>query len=539
VRDRAAAAGAAPWLLPSRLPVGREAGALFSEGPDRDLYAYAEARTTEQLGEEIATLARKIHVATHRMLVLLARFDAHEGWKATGHRGGAEWLAWRTGMDLHTAREHVRVARSLRQLPETSASMAKGKLSFSKVRALTRVAEPESEAELLEVAEQCSAARLERVVRSWKAENREDEAARAERLHRSRRLSVFPGEDGMYAVQGRMEPEVGALLMRAIEAASDALYREERGREALGSGRSDFERSLSRRSETPGGRSGELGRRAPVRDARAEAARRRADALGLLAERALAAGFGGGSPRQGSDPAAESGEEVSSDACENAAAGEVDSGGVEAVLGADSGSGAAADSGGQTTEVSAIPAPLSGTRAERYQVLLHVDADTLSADREPGRSELEDGTRVPAETSRRLACDAAVVRVEHGPHGRVLDVGRRTRSIPPALRRALEVRDRGCRFPGCGLRFTEGHHVEHWADGGATSLDNCLLLCRHHHRLVHEGGWKIEWRGAGRAVFVDPRGRRHGDEPPEEEIRQRRRKLWTQRGDQIAFRVLD
>ena len=104
----------------------------------------------------------------------------------------------------------------------------------------------------------------------------------------------------------------------------------------------------------------------------------------------------------------------------------------------------------------------------------------------------------------------------HDRDGRILDVGRRTRTIPPSLRRALEARDRGCRFPGCGSRFTDGHHVRHWADGGATSLDNCLLLCRFHHRLVHEEGWKVEWWGAGKPgarhpVFLDPRGGIHFD----------------------------
>lgn len=94
----------------------------------------------------------------------------------------------------------------------------------------------------------------------------------------------------------------------------------------------------------------------------------------------------------------------------------------------------------------------------------------------------------------------------------------RTRTIPPALRRALEVRDRACRFPGCGLRFTDGHHVVHWADGGETSLRNCVLLCRHHHRLVHEGGWTVAWWGEGRPVFHDPRGGAHYDggwKPPQ------------------------
>ena len=146
-----------------------------------------------------------------------------------------------------------------------------------------------------------------------------------------------------------------------------------------------------------------------------------------------------------------------------------------------------------------------------------MEAETLKAEGEPGRSELEDGTRVSAETSRRLSCDSGLVRIAHTPDGSILDVGRRTRTIPPALRRALEARDGGCRFPACGLRFAEGHHVTHWSEGGETSLGNCVLLCRFHHRLVHEGGWRVGWWGPGRAVFFDARGGTHFDgrwQPP-------------------------
>jgi hypothetical protein len=212
------------------------------------------------------------------------------------------------------------------------------------------------------------------------------------------------------------------------------------------------------------------------------AAQQRADAMGLLAERALAAGFGG-----------------------SEASGEGDT-------------------------------PVSGSRAERYQVVLHVEPETLREEEDScargehdgeaccshmavrgehhdggSRSELEDGTRVSAETSRRLSCDASVVPIHHAQDGSILDVGRKTRTIPPSLRRALDARDQGCRFPGCGLRFTEAHHLKHWADGGETSLENCVLLCRYHHRLMHEEGWKADWWGPGRAVFYDPRGGAHSD----------------------------
>ncbi len=321
----------------------------------------------------------------------------------------------------------------------TRASMARGELSFSKVRALTRVATPSNEADLLELARGCTTARTEKIVRAGKKHSRASEADLERELHESRSLSVFPDDEGMYVVRGKLPAEVGALLMRAIEAASDAIWRNERAklpaevREAL---RSHGERR---------GCSGTAEARPHESESRRAAARRRADALALIAERAMGAGFGG---------------------CDD---------------------------------------PISGTRAERYQVMLHVSAETLREDAEPDRSHLEDGTRVSAETSRRLSCDTAVVRVAHG-ESQLLDVGRRTRTIPPALRRALDVRDGGCRFPGCGLRFTDAHHVKHWADGGETSLGNCLLLCRHHHRLVHEEGWRVRWAGAPR---VHRPARRH------------------------------
>jgi len=160
----------------------------------------------------------------------------------------------------------------------------------------------------------------------------------------------------------------------------------------------------------------------------------------------------------------------------------------------------------------------SGTRAERYQVMVHCDAATLAAEGEPGRSDL-DGIRVSAETSRRMACDAAVVAMVHAKDGSLLkdssllNVGRRTRTIPPHIRRALEERDRGCRFPGCGCRFTEAHHVKHWADGGETSLRNTLLLCRRHHRAVHEGQVKVSVNRDGTVLFVTPSGKILADAP--------------------------
>ena len=111
-----------------------------------------------------------------------------------------------------------------------------------------------------------------------------------------------------------------------------------------------------------------------------------------------------------------------------------------------------------------------------------------------------------AETSQRLACDASRVVMRHDGEGRLLEVGARTRTIPPALRRALHHRDQGCRFPGCGLRFTQGHHLRHWAHGGPTTLSNLTLLCRRHHRAVHEEGYQVARLPDGALQFRRPNG---------------------------------
>ncbi len=458
----------------------------------------------DQLGHEIAVLSAHIESATQRLLAMIARFDEGRGWESAGFRSCAEWLAHRTGIDRGAARERVRAARALRELPLIDEALARGELTFSKVRALTRVAEPETEGELLEMARGSTAAELERMVRGWKLGTLKEEEERDEWRHRNRCFSVFPDLDGSYVVKGRLTPEVGALLMRAIEAASDHLYRKETTEEAHYDTR-------GRVRETD-----HQGKRRKARDTEAAAARRRADALALLVERGMTVGLGGG------DVSAEE------------------------------------------------PAP-SGTSAERYQVMVHVDLATLKephpldratahhrkrarktrldhivedvhisaetsrrltcdasvvpvvrTDAEPsgpatpsrcdcGRKP-RDGRAQRGQTSRRLTCDASMVPVVNGEGGRStpsLNLGRRTRTVSAPLRRTLEARDRGCRFPGCGSRFTDAHHIRHWADGGETSLRNCILLCRHHHRLVHEGGWSVEPRGEGRVIFFDPRGGMH------------------------------
>jgi hypothetical protein len=149
-------------------------------------------------------------------------------------------------------------------------------------------------------------------------------------------------------------------------------------------------------------------------------------------------------------------------------------------------------------------------------VVVHVDAAALADPDQPGQSVLEDGEHVSAETSRRLARDASRVLMRQDADGNVIEVGDRTRTIPPALRRALHARDHGCRFPGCGLPFTQGHHIRHWAQGGPTTLSNLTLLCRRHHRSVHEDGFQLTRLSDGELDFRMPDGQplRNAPRPP-------------------------
>ncbi len=155
---------------------------------------------------------------------------------------------------------------------------------------------------------------------------------------------------------------------------------------------------------------------------------------------------------------------------------------------------------GGKASAGAPPAP------DRCQVVIHVDRDLTASDTTL-RAELDDGTHVAAETLRRVCCDGGVVTAVVDETGQVLDIGRRTRAIPAAIRRALWIRDQGCRFPGCANeRFLHGHHLQHWLHGGRTSLDNLVMLCSFHHRQIHEGGFSIRLAANGDVEVRAPGG---------------------------------
>ena len=382
-------------------------------------------------GEEIALLSAHQDATAFVSLAKIREFDENEGW-ATAYRGFlscAHWLSWRTGLDSGAAREKVRVAKALGRLALISEAMRRGKISYSKVRALTRIATAENEEELLHFARAGTAAHVERLVRAYRRVDRQKgdgDLEETEVRHASRYCHIFTDDDGMVVIKARLEPESGAAFQLALNAALEVL----------------FERS---RDEAEADR-------APGAEASAEEPieQRRADALTLVAEAALKGGL---------------------------------------------------DSGTR------------GTRGDRYQVVVHVDEDVLKDPQQSGTSILANGKHVSAETARRIACDAGKVVMTHAPDGSVVDVGRKTRTIPPAIRRALDHRDEGCRFPGCGLKFCDAHHIDHWANGGETKLDNLILLCRRHHRALHEAQFKVKRLADGELRFFSPKGRRINNAP--------------------------
>ena len=373
-----------------------------------------------RLGNCIAELSSRIQAATYELLCYLREFDRHYGWE--GFRSCAHWLNWRTGLDLGAAREKLRVAAALADLNHLSAAMACGRLSYSVVRGLTRVATPDNEAHLVAIACCATGAQVERLVRAWRQADREA-LPDAEKARLARRaLSTRVDEDGMVVLRARLTPEVGAVVLRALEAALE---------------------------QVPAGAEGE----------EAGIAQRRADALGLVAESALAGGLDPGRPGDRFQVTVH----------------------VEAeTLRSSEPINATADTSAETQAArEAAPGPAAPADAVAGQTHVEtVDAHHHAAagsGLDAGQAVIEQagGIHLGKHAARRIGCDSGGLVLIHAPDGGVLDVGRRTRTVPTAMRRALEGRDRnGCQFPGCNSRHCDAHHVVHWADGGATELSN-------------------------------------------------------------------
>ena len=450
----------------------------------------------ERLGDRIAELSSRIQAATYDLLVLIREFDAQSGW--SGFTSCAHWLSWRTGLAPGPAREHVRVARALGNLPKLSDAMRRGAVSYSKVRAVTRVATPETEQALLDAAQSGTAAHVEQIVRGWRRVDRAAERTEEQRRQDRRSLRTWVDEDGMVVVQGRLTPEVGAVLRRALEAACDQAQAQ---RDAAEAGDLNSEAADVAAAEE---------QLAP------SFAHRQADAMGVVAEWALAGGLDRGTAGDRYQVvvhvdagALEAQPDVSAGTSE-ATACDVEPAGDSEHVPAGTYASAEPESDSDGRDVSAGTPAGGGQRLRRSPgPCPGPSAADASEPATCSQTVLDEdgGIHVSAATARRLACDAAKVEMQHGVNGEILDVGRRTRTISPALRRALASRDGHCRFPGCRNRRTDAHHVVHWADGGETVLENLVLLCRRHHRAVHEEGFRITLDATGEVAFTRPDGR--------------------------------
>ena len=357
-------------------------------------------RELYELGERIAENAAHIDAAMHRLLADLREFDAREGWGYEGAISCAHWLSWRVGWDLATARDRVRVARRLGELPEIDQALGRGEISYSQARAMVRVGTTENQATLLEWARHATAAQLEKICSKYSAVRRAATKERdgdPPRRYMNRRTL----DDGMVRIECVLRAEEAELVWQTVTRAAREVSAE------------TFDH---------------------------------VDGLVALAQ------------------AAARGESL------------------------------------RTPVEVMVTVPMAA--------LVEGDASGEVA-------EVGDRDHVSAETARRLTCDAGVVDVVESETGEILSVGRKRRTIPSAIKRALRHRDGHCRFPGCNNRvFLDGHHLKHWAEGGETKLSNLVSLCSHHHRYVHEQGYRVELDAEQNPIFYKPSGRRLDDCPP-------------------------
>jgi hypothetical protein len=408
----------------------------------------------DELDAAICRLARQMNAQTYRLLVLIRDFDDRFGWAKWTFPNCALWLSWRCGLSHSAAREKVRTAHALRLMPLIAAAFAEGRLSYSKVRALTRVAGAHDEDLLLEYALQATAAEVEQRCRQIR-NARPESAATALRKWQRRSLTLWHNEArGLTTISVEVPVEEGELIAQALaravaagEAARGIEFAEPR----------DAVRDALRHPEEPSSSRSD-GWRA-----------QQADALVAIAKAYL------------------SGSEIRK---------------------------AGALRAGEASEAGEASRPV----ADHYQVVVHVDDSALRGG--AGRSDL------PIDTVKRLTCDGSVVRIVEDEHGTPLDVGRKRRTVSTPLRRALWSRDRGCTFPGCQShkRYVEAHHIRHWANGGSTNLENTTLLCSHHHKLLHEGRFRIRRDESGALRFhradgrVIPRGGYRLDDMRDDDI---------------------
>ena len=429
--------------------------------------------TTSELETSITRLCADLNAATYRQLSMIAEFDLRYGWGDDGVCSCAHWLNWRCGISLTAAREKVRVAHALKKLPKTSLAFASGQLSYSKARAITRVGTVHNEDCLLSYAHYGSASHLDKVVRLYRkqydsagqlmadyhkplfapdpdidpAQLSDEERFAAENEgamhnHDHRQLSSYWDEHGCLIIKARLTAEQGALVMKAMDAAMDELKAAEPSTKSASVA---IENEAAIESESGPDQHHQEVDSGKLKRENQQTTRRRADSLVAMAEAFL-----------------------------------------------------------RDTKV-------ASTTDDRYQVIVNVDSNVLAKkvfEKSDGTPDcyIDGQVALPVETARRLSCSCKVVTaLTQG--GEPLSVGRSTRAIPLPIKRALKLRDGHCVFPGCDChKHLDAHHIVHWANGGETSLENLILVCHHHHQLLHEGQYSVKRLANGQLVFQHPDG---------------------------------
>ena len=424
--------------------------------------------STAELELSITKLCADINAATYRQLVMIAEFDKRKGWGDDGVRSCAHWLNWRCGISIVAAREKVRVAHALSVLPKTCEAFASGKLSYSKARAITRVGTEHNEDCLLSFAQYGTASQLDKTVRLYRRQydsaghlmvgyhqpvlppdtDMPEDTQPDEQRYDAENQGAMHNKD--YRQLASYWDEHGCLIINArLTAEQGALVLK-----ALDAGMDELKEaqptvdSTSHTLEQDSNDDGDIN---PLSDEQKRSlslkqnTHRRADALVLMAEALL-----------------------------------------------------------KDTKVAACT-------DDRYQVVVHVDSAVLAKDvfeKEDGSPDcyIEKQVGLPVETARRLSCSCKVV-TALTTKGEPLSIGRSSRAVSTAIKRALNIRDPQCVFPGCDCHnHLEAHHIVHWANGGETSLENLIHVCHHHHTLLHEGQYSVVRLSNGELQFKRPDG---------------------------------
>ena len=502
-----------------------------SRGPDPVFAALEDEELVMELGRRAAGIA----ASTCRYLELVAELAVRRIWADHGARTPAQWLSFQLGLGASTAADHLRVGLRLRELPAIRERFAEGRISYSKVRAITRIAVPEIEELLLNWSQWATGAEVERIVRAFRSTCHSEDRDRAP--DRRRDFRTRRNGDGTTTITVRIPDDEAAAIASSLDRLIDL---DDRARDRDASSAEDGSELVlpvsggTDEASDPGAWTGldTTDHVEPPSD------------VGDLEH---GASLGAGTPSS-----AEDGQGLELLGLEGLLALDAAGAGVEISFGRDGGAGGghvrsgrsprAAGRWGGSEEPEPVPmraehrtrgarradalvdacaivaadAGIDTSGLDRHTLVLHADLADLQ---HPETSVTENpNATVPVDLAggrtrsmsprvlRRLACEAGVVLV--ATDGRVpIDVGRRQRRPSAAQRRALTVRDRSCRFPGCdATRSLHAHHVVHWADDGPTDLANLVLICGFHHRFVHEHGWQVVPAAAGTFRFAPPSG---------------------------------